>query len=67
VIEKLPFKIESGDQVKDLPTIGKSLKDHVCMFNSVISYCQYCFLKVIFADVPSINQCGSKYIFRSVM
>ncbi|VAI72471.1 unnamed protein product [Triticum turgidum subsp. durum] len=29
VIEKLPFKIESGDQVKNLPTIGKSLKDHI--------------------------------------
>lgn len=29
VIEKLPFKIESVDQVKDLPTIGKSLQDHV--------------------------------------
>lgn len=37
VIEKLPFKIESGDQVKDLPTIGKSLKDHVCMLN--LSFC----------------------------
>jgi hypothetical protein len=32
VIEKLPFKIESADQVKGLPTIGKSLKDHVCMY-----------------------------------
>ncbi|GER32315.1 DNA polymerase lambda family protein [Striga asiatica] len=29
VIEKLPFKIESGDQVKDLPGIGKSLQDHI--------------------------------------
>ncbi|RLM55276.1 DNA polymerase beta isoform X1 [Panicum miliaceum] len=29
VIEKLPFKIESAEQVKDLPTIGKSLKDHI--------------------------------------
>ncbi|XP_057950363.1 DNA polymerase lambda isoform X2 [Malania oleifera] len=29
VIEKLPFKIESADQVKDLPTIGKSMKDHI--------------------------------------
>ncbi|KAF0903186.1 hypothetical protein E2562_025761 [Oryza meyeriana var. granulata] len=29
VIEKLPFKIESADQVKDLPAIGKSLKDHI--------------------------------------
>ncbi|KAK3132057.1 hypothetical protein QOZ80_6AG0515170 [Eleusine coracana subsp. coracana] len=29
VIEKVPFKIESGDQVKDLPAIGKSLKDHI--------------------------------------
>lgn len=29
VIEKLPFKIESVDQVKDLPTIGKSLQDHI--------------------------------------
>jgi len=25
----LPFKIESAEQVKDLPTIGKSLKDHI--------------------------------------
>lgn len=29
VIEKLPFKIESVDQVKHLPGIGKSLQDHV--------------------------------------
>ncbi|KAL6861744.1 hypothetical protein ACP4OV_017444 [Aristida adscensionis] len=29
VIEKLPFKIESVDQVKNLPAIGKSLKDHI--------------------------------------
>ena len=29
VIEKLPFTIESADQVKDLPSIGKSLQDHV--------------------------------------
>ncbi|XP_059448061.1 DNA polymerase lambda isoform X2 [Corylus avellana] len=29
VIEKLPFKIESADQVKDLPSIGKSLQDHI--------------------------------------
>ncbi|KAG6600136.1 DNA polymerase lambda, partial [Cucurbita argyrosperma subsp. sororia] len=28
VIEKLPFKIESIDQVKHLPAIGKSLQDH---------------------------------------
>ncbi|GAV90414.1 NTP_transf_2 domain-containing protein/DNA_pol_lambd_f domain-containing protein [Cephalotus follicularis] len=29
VIEKLPFKIESGEQVKDLPAIGKSIQDHI--------------------------------------
>ncbi|KAM7464593.1 hypothetical protein LguiA_032714 [Lonicera macranthoides] len=29
VIEKLPFKIESVDQVKHLPTIGKSMQDHI--------------------------------------
>ncbi|XP_062159840.1 DNA polymerase lambda isoform X2 [Alnus glutinosa] len=29
VIEKLPFKIESANQVKDLPSIGKSLQDHI--------------------------------------
>ncbi|GLT86393.1 hypothetical protein SLE2022_045350 [Rubroshorea leprosula] len=29
VIEKLPFKIESADQVKTLPGIGKSLQDHI--------------------------------------
>ncbi|QCD94034.1 DNA polymerase lambda subunit [Vigna unguiculata] len=28
VIEKLPFKIESADQINNLPSIGKSLKDH---------------------------------------
>lgn len=28
VIEKLPFKIESVDQVKRLPGIGKSLQEH---------------------------------------
>ncbi|XP_055810234.1 DNA polymerase lambda isoform X1 [Solanum dulcamara] len=29
VIEKLPFKIESLDQVKHLPSIGKSMQDHI--------------------------------------
>ncbi|XP_048231582.1 DNA polymerase lambda-like isoform X3 [Ricinus communis] len=29
VTEKLPFKIESADQVKNLPGIGKSLQDHI--------------------------------------
>ncbi|BBG94126.1 DNA polymerase lambda, partial [Prunus dulcis] len=29
VIEKLPFKIQSVDQVKDLPNIGKSMQDHI--------------------------------------
>ncbi|XP_052171941.1 DNA polymerase lambda isoform X2 [Diospyros lotus] len=29
VIEKLPYKIESVDQVKHLPAIGKSMQDHV--------------------------------------
>ncbi|KAJ4838618.1 hypothetical protein Tsubulata_019381 [Turnera subulata] len=29
VIEKLPFKIESAEQVKNLPGIGKSLQDHI--------------------------------------
>ncbi|MBA0734262.1 hypothetical protein Gogos_018196 [Gossypium gossypioides] len=29
VVEKLPFKVESADQVKDLPGIGKSMQDHI--------------------------------------
>ncbi|KAG9135930.1 hypothetical protein Leryth_021172 [Lithospermum erythrorhizon] len=29
VIEKFPFKIESAEQVKNLPGIGKSLQDHI--------------------------------------
>ncbi|XP_010543974.1 PREDICTED: DNA polymerase beta isoform X2 [Tarenaya hassleriana] len=29
VIEKLPFKIESVDQFKHLPGIGKSMRDHI--------------------------------------
>ncbi|CAK9182496.1 unnamed protein product [Ilex paraguariensis] len=29
VIEKLPFKIESVEQVKNLPSIGKSMQDHI--------------------------------------
>ncbi|KZV36085.1 DNA polymerase lambda-like [Dorcoceras hygrometricum] len=29
VIEKLPFRIESADEVKHLPGIGKSLQDHI--------------------------------------
>lgn len=37
VIEKVPFKIESAEQVKDLPGIGKSLQDHVS--NAVIIEC----------------------------
>lgn len=32
VIEKLPFKIESAEQVKHLPTIGKSMQEHVSDF-----------------------------------
>lgn len=38
VIEKLPFKIESIDQVKHLPTIGKSLQDHVSITTVVLKY-----------------------------
>lgn len=38
VIEKLPFKIESAYQVKDLPTIGKSLQDHVSGFFQLCIY-----------------------------
>ncbi|CAJ1953329.1 unnamed protein product [Sphenostylis stenocarpa] len=29
VIEKLSFKIESADQINNLPSIGKSMKDHI--------------------------------------
>ncbi|XP_021293429.1 DNA polymerase lambda isoform X2 [Herrania umbratica] len=29
VVEKLPFKIESSNQVKNLPGIGKSMQDHI--------------------------------------
>ncbi|KAL8150204.1 hypothetical protein V2J09_020012 [Rumex salicifolius] len=29
VIEKLPFEIESADQIKHLPAIGKSLREHI--------------------------------------
>ncbi|XVF84892.1 hypothetical protein PTKIN_Ptkin17bG0075800 [Pterospermum kingtungense] len=29
VVERLPFKIESADQVKNLPGIGKSMQDHI--------------------------------------
>ncbi|KAJ8451683.1 hypothetical protein Cgig2_018317 [Carnegiea gigantea] len=29
VIEKLSFKIESADQVKNLPAIGKSMREHI--------------------------------------
>ncbi|TKY46267.1 DNA polymerase lambda [Spatholobus suberectus] len=29
VIEKLPFKIEIADQINNLPSIGKSMKDHI--------------------------------------
>ncbi|KAI3810651.1 hypothetical protein L1987_20273 [Smallanthus sonchifolius] len=29
VIERLPFRIESVDQVKELPAIGKSMQDHI--------------------------------------
>ncbi|VFQ59442.1 unnamed protein product [Cuscuta campestris] len=29
VIEKLPFKIENVDQVQNLPSIGKSLQEHI--------------------------------------
>ncbi|GMN20915.1 hypothetical protein TIFTF001_039973 [Ficus carica] len=29
VIEKLPFKIESAEQIRHLPSIGKSMQDHI--------------------------------------
>lgn len=29
VIEKLDFKIESAEQVKHLPSIGKAMQEHV--------------------------------------
>lgn len=29
VLEKLPFKVDNIDQVKGLPTIGKSLREHI--------------------------------------
>jgi len=32
VFDKLSFKIESADQIKNLQSIGKSMKDHVCEF-----------------------------------
>ncbi|WVZ13889.1 hypothetical protein V8G54_011455 [Vigna mungo] len=35
VIEKLPYKIESADQINNLPSIGKSLKDHEEPFPSL--------------------------------
>lgn len=44
IIEKLPFRIESVDQVKNLPTIGKSLQDHVSKFFQLPSkFVQYPF------------------------
>lgn len=61
MIEKLPFKIESADQVKGLPTIGKSLKDHVCI---VFFQCLVCHsatilqLLVLIKDMTSL--CSDK-------
>lgn len=34
VIEKLPFKIQNVEQVKHLPSIGKSMQDHVSEITS---------------------------------
>lgn len=41
VIEKLPFRIESVDQVKNLPTIGKSLQDHVSKIYRTFGFLPY--------------------------
>ncbi|XP_047159603.1 DNA polymerase lambda isoform X1 [Vigna umbellata] len=44
VIEKLPFKIESADQINNLPSIGKSLKDHVselCHWTLCLVVCHF--------------------------
>lgn len=38
VIEKLPFKIESVDQVKNLAGIGKSMQDHVSEHVDLLSW-----------------------------
>lgn len=40
VIEKLPFTIESVEQVKHLPAIGKSMKEHVgeCSLANILSF-----------------------------
>lgn len=38
VIESLPFKIQSVDQVKELPAIGKSMQDHVSIDYSLDFY-----------------------------
>ncbi|KAK4773852.1 hypothetical protein SAY87_028871 [Trapa incisa] len=35
VIEKLPFKIESAEHVKHLPSSGKSMQEHMSDFISI--------------------------------
>lgn len=38
VVEKLPCKIQSAEQVKGLPGIGKSMQDHVSHIHASVSF-----------------------------
>lgn len=44
VIEKLPFKIQNVEQVKHLPSIGKSMQDHVSEHTLTLSLVFYSIL-----------------------
>ncbi|RZS07007.1 hypothetical protein BHM03_00037770 [Ensete ventricosum] len=58
VIEKLPFRIESVDQVKNLPTIGKSLQDHI---HEIVTTGKLSKLEHFENDDKVIVVCGGSY------
>ncbi|XP_042498852.1 DNA polymerase lambda isoform X5 [Macadamia integrifolia] len=58
VIEKLPFKIESVDQVKHLPSIGKSMQDHI---HEIVTTGKLSKLEHFETDEKVVVVCGGSY------
>lgn len=65
VIEKLPFKIESADQVKHLPGIGKSLQDHVSKYfwHHVVVVLSFCLIFQPYYLRVKDNQCLISWVY----
>ncbi|XP_043703242.1 DNA polymerase lambda isoform X7 [Telopea speciosissima] len=58
VIEKLSFKIESVDQVKHLPSIGKSMQDHI---HEIVTTGKLSKLEHFETDEKVVVVCGGSY------